>query len=274
MTHALKTQKNKSQVNVNERSPKSNSGKSTFQFTDNRPETIAQRKLKSMANSNTQTAQLQVIQMVKYVQTPTGKIKEVDDNYVTGWGEKFVDKPAERVPEQVPQEVKPVEKPAEVPAQTPLQRGYPLGFESLEQFRDLTRPIAQKHRDATVVVTGSSVTGKSGDGTREFRNNKTPKVKNVKKSGPSDIDLGIVKPGSVGKGQVDQTGFPKKKSGLSKLEKRYADSVEQVTGHPSGIKFFNEMPRGRSRSRERERIVREHTPEGQRIENIKEKEKK
>lgn len=61
-THADKTQENKNQSVANATSQKQSSGESTFQFFDNRPETIAQRKLQEMANNSTQVSQLKTIQ--------------------------------------------------------------------------------------------------------------------------------------------------------------------------------------------------------------------
>jgi len=49
--HADKTQENKSQAVSNGNSKVQSSGESTFQFVDNRPEAIAQRKLNGMANN-------------------------------------------------------------------------------------------------------------------------------------------------------------------------------------------------------------------------------
>lgn len=60
-THADKTQENKSQSFANAVSPK-RSGKSTFQFVDNRPEAIAQRKLQEMANNSPQVKQAAQLQ--------------------------------------------------------------------------------------------------------------------------------------------------------------------------------------------------------------------
>ena len=63
-THVDKTQVNKSQPVVNAVSQMQRSSESTFQFVDNRPEIIAQRKLNEMANNSPQTmkaAQLQAI---------------------------------------------------------------------------------------------------------------------------------------------------------------------------------------------------------------------
>ena len=63
-THADKTQDNKSQSVANEVTQKQTSGESTFQFMDNRPEAIVQRKQQEMANNSPQTKkaiQLQVM---------------------------------------------------------------------------------------------------------------------------------------------------------------------------------------------------------------------
>ena len=63
-THADKTQENKSQAVSTMDSQMQSGGESTFQFVDNRPEAIAQRKLQEMANNSPQarqTAQLQSI---------------------------------------------------------------------------------------------------------------------------------------------------------------------------------------------------------------------
>lgn len=54
-THADKTQGNKSQSVVNQFSQKQNGDNSSFQFEDNRPESIAQRKLQEMVNSSPKT---------------------------------------------------------------------------------------------------------------------------------------------------------------------------------------------------------------------------
>ena len=61
-THADKTQENKSQSIANEPSQKQSGGKSTFQFVDNRPEAVAQRKLQEMANNSPRVAQLRAFQ--------------------------------------------------------------------------------------------------------------------------------------------------------------------------------------------------------------------
>lgn len=61
-THADKTQENKSQSVANGISQKQSSDKSTFQFVDNRPEAIAQRKLQEMANNSPQAKQATQLQ--------------------------------------------------------------------------------------------------------------------------------------------------------------------------------------------------------------------
>lgn len=55
--HADKTQENKSQSVSNETSKKQGVGESTFQFVDNRPESVAQRELQEMANNSPQAKQ-------------------------------------------------------------------------------------------------------------------------------------------------------------------------------------------------------------------------
>ena len=63
-TYAYKIQENKSQLmaNENEFSQKVIGSKSTFQFVDNRPEAIVQRKLQEMANNSPQVMQLKTLQ--------------------------------------------------------------------------------------------------------------------------------------------------------------------------------------------------------------------
>lgn len=56
-THADKTQENKSQSVSNGESQMQGGGESTFQFVDNRPEAVAQRKLQEMANNSPQSKQ-------------------------------------------------------------------------------------------------------------------------------------------------------------------------------------------------------------------------
>jgi hypothetical protein len=61
-THADKTQENKSQAVSAETSQLQSGGESTFQFVDNRPEAITQRKLQEMANNSPRAMQLKAFQ--------------------------------------------------------------------------------------------------------------------------------------------------------------------------------------------------------------------
>jgi hypothetical protein len=61
-THTDKTQENKSQSVSAAGSQVQSGGESTFQFVDNRPEAIAQRKLQEMANNSPQVSQLRAFQ--------------------------------------------------------------------------------------------------------------------------------------------------------------------------------------------------------------------
>jgi len=61
-SHADKTSENKSHAIADCSPNRQSNGVSAFQFVDNRPETIAQRKLKEMANNTSQAKQMKVIQ--------------------------------------------------------------------------------------------------------------------------------------------------------------------------------------------------------------------
>ena len=61
-THADKTKENKSQSVSNGKPELRSGGKSTFQFIDNRPEAVAQRKLQEIANNSTLAIQLRAFQ--------------------------------------------------------------------------------------------------------------------------------------------------------------------------------------------------------------------
>jgi hypothetical protein len=65
-THADKTQENKSQTVAAETSQMQSGGESTFQFVDNRPEAVAQRRLQEMANNSQQVSQLRAVQEMAY----------------------------------------------------------------------------------------------------------------------------------------------------------------------------------------------------------------
>ena len=61
-THADKTQENKSQSVSHGVSQMQSGGESTFQFVDNRPEAVTQRKLQEMADNSPQVQQLRAFQ--------------------------------------------------------------------------------------------------------------------------------------------------------------------------------------------------------------------
>lgn len=71
-THADKIQQ-KSKSTANAVSQKQSNGKSTFQFIDNRPETISLRKLQKTANNSSQTMQLATV----ILETDTAKKKKI-----------------------------------------------------------------------------------------------------------------------------------------------------------------------------------------------------
>jgi hypothetical protein len=62
MTHADKTQETQKKSVANEVSQRHNGEDSTFQFVDNRPEAIAQRKLQEIANNSPQVKQIAQLQ--------------------------------------------------------------------------------------------------------------------------------------------------------------------------------------------------------------------
>jgi uncharacterized protein with FMN-binding domain len=61
-THAEKTQENKSQSVADAVSKKQNGSESIFQFADNRPEAVAQRKLQEMVDNSPRAMQLKTFQ--------------------------------------------------------------------------------------------------------------------------------------------------------------------------------------------------------------------
>lgn len=129
------------------------------------------------------------------------------------------------------------------------ERGYPLGFTSLKQFRDLTRSVARENREGTVIVSGSSVTGYSAKkGTRFEGNPDKPK---------SDIDVGVIREyeDPAWHEISDRRGFPI--GHMSEVERQYGTDVRRTLGRPTGIKFFDPdqiAEDGRSY------LIRPHTP--------------
>jgi hypothetical protein len=83
-THADKTQENKSQTVAAETSQTQSGGESTFQFVDNRPEAVEQRKLQEMANNSLQVKQLMAFQdMANNSQEAkkTAQLRSMADNH-------------------------------------------------------------------------------------------------------------------------------------------------------------------------------------------------
>tara|TARA_B100000768_G_C11273877_1_gene374827 strand:- start:934 stop:2007 length:1074 start_codon:yes stop_codon:yes gene_type:complete len=93
-THADKTNENKSQAVSAVDSQIQSRGESTFQFVDNRPEAIAQRKLQEIANSSQQVSQLRAFQdmtdnkqaVQKKEKVPRRTEKGILDEMATGNG--------------------------------------------------------------------------------------------------------------------------------------------------------------------------------------------
>lgn len=69
-THADKAQKKRSKTVANTVYQKQRNGETTFRFIDNRPETIAQRKLQEVANSDQNVKQLMIIQSMEISHPP------------------------------------------------------------------------------------------------------------------------------------------------------------------------------------------------------------
>jgi hypothetical protein len=83
-TNADKTQKNKSQSVANAVSHKQGSNKSTFQFVDNRPEALAQRKLQEIAHNSPQAMQMSIYQEMANNSTQSkqdAQLKALVDNH-------------------------------------------------------------------------------------------------------------------------------------------------------------------------------------------------
>lgn len=125
-TLADKAQENKSQSLATRNSQKQSGGESIFQFVDNRPVAIAQRKLQEMANDCPGTMQLKAfdkmmnptvssrksqnsgdfsnqnapIQRVVFVKGPEGTRKVDDDDYELADGEEYDDEALEEYYEQ------------------------------------------------------------------------------------------------------------------------------------------------------------------------------
>nr|WP_222845878.1 DUF4157 domain-containing protein [Flavilitoribacter nigricans] len=85
-THADKTQENKNQAVSAAVSQMQSGNDSTFQFEDNRPEAVAQRKLQEMANNSPRAMQLQAVQNMA-INSPQAQqakqLQSIADNHAT-----------------------------------------------------------------------------------------------------------------------------------------------------------------------------------------------
>ena len=90
-SHADRTQENKSQSVANAVSQKQSGGEPTFQFEDNRPEAIAQRKLIEISNNSPQVKQLMSLQKmannIPQSKQVVQRVIEVSGDRVYGAGE-------------------------------------------------------------------------------------------------------------------------------------------------------------------------------------------
>ncbi len=115
-THAGKNQKNKSRSIANDFSQNRCGKEPTFQFVDNRPEAIAQRKLQEMANNSPRAKQLKAFQEtanningdLKITQFRKNKAVEssAQKHYDDGWGAKYNIQTDEALKGSVSDEVK------------------------------------------------------------------------------------------------------------------------------------------------------------------------
>lgn len=76
-THTNKSKESKSQAAAN--TPVQQSAHGTFQFEDNRPETLAQRRLSKVAKTNGQSSQLKSLQVKQSKSSPIQRLESGDD---------------------------------------------------------------------------------------------------------------------------------------------------------------------------------------------------
>ncbi|AKD55326.1 hypothetical protein SD10_10855 [Spirosoma radiotolerans] len=124
---------------------------------------------------------------------------------------------------------------------------YPYGFDSYQEFLDRTRIIAEQARDGVVIISGSSVTGRSYKTGRDFHTDG-----HITEN--SDIDAGIVDNDLYcNERQVDERGFPVRRTRLGDAE-LLSGSGMRDKNIQMGIKVWAGFPE------DREYIVRPHTP--------------
>jgi hypothetical protein len=84
-THAENEQENKNQSVVAKTSQVQRGKKCTFQFADNRPRVVAQKKLQEMAYNSPQVSQLRAFQDIALQQSQsrqTSQLKTKDEQYI------------------------------------------------------------------------------------------------------------------------------------------------------------------------------------------------
>lgn len=278
--------------------------KPTFQFVVNRPEAIAQRKVQEMVNTSSRVAQLHAFQeMVDNSQNKQGTpLTTATNNHAVLQRQPFQNRKVtnnviqrqiangllagtivytrDGVRGTIHRECSdrihyivilsngnrgPIPRSDLFTShQSPSGRTHPLGFRSDRHFRDATRGVAQGNRGSVIAVSGSSVTGRSGDGKRDFRPARAPFVwprRGVPKhTSFSDIDVGIIGRDAMGRRGLDHRGFPQRGTSAEREEQDFQKRVRRASGHPSGLRRFPAFPKNRDDS-ERTWIMREHTPD-------------
>jgi hypothetical protein len=76
-THADKTEEKKNQSATNGNTQIKRGGELTYQFVDNRPEAVAQRKLQEMANNSPQVSQLRSLQLMANNSSQTKQLAQL-----------------------------------------------------------------------------------------------------------------------------------------------------------------------------------------------------
>ncbi|NOY83860.1 MAG: hypothetical protein GXO96_03370 [Nitrospirae bacterium] len=101
-THTAKKQKNVNRSVANDFSKNMQGNKFTFQFVDNRPEAIAQRKLKEIVDNSPRVKQLKTTQFRNSKQVQVSAQKHYND----GWGAKYNIQTDDALKAKVPNRVK------------------------------------------------------------------------------------------------------------------------------------------------------------------------
>lgn len=125
-----------------------------------------------------------------------------------------------------------------------MKQGYPLGFSSLEQARELTRPYAQMDRSATIYIRGSSVTNHSHSRDAAF-------------DASSDIDAGGAGGTLRSRSDFATNSNPNRSYPVSgsarRIERAASDATYDAIGHTMGFAATDHLPAGPL-------LIRPHTP--------------